>query len=221
MIRAEKLGTMRSRVLVELKKKSNEKDKTQNRPWACHDQTSTGYITLAGPHWGVGNSFLLRQAQSQTSAIQSGNMDIEICVPVLLQSGDDRDTRVEIEEKHRTLMNFARDPCSRHLSSWEQPFKVPGPKHSEVNGKSPECFADDQEKNSPSCKEHGGNSPWLEGSLLHMGMMSAAFLKTTLVPQEFVLLQFGTSANGKWILAAWKDKMSFVSTPASDTEFKF
>lgn len=47
MIRAEKLGTMRSRVLMELQKKSSDKELKQ----PCHDLTSI----LAGPNLGIGN----------------------------------------------------------------------------------------------------------------------------------------------------------------------
>lgn len=35
------------------------------------------------------------------------------CVPAVLQSGDDREATVEIEESHRTLIRLASDPCSR------------------------------------------------------------------------------------------------------------
>lgn len=34
-------------------------------------------------------------------------------VPDVLQSGDDREATVEIEERHRTLLRLASDLCSR------------------------------------------------------------------------------------------------------------
>lgn len=84
------------------------------------------------------------------------------------------------------------------------------------------CFADDQERNDPSANNTGETLHGWKVPLSTQAWWQWLSEKTTLVPQEFVLQESQTSSGGNWILAGWKNKMKFLSTPAAGhTVFKF